>query len=112
MLPTLTDRDYSFRYLAFWKFKKTFLNLRLNLVKKTPSAQTNKLDLKKNPEFISAGGGFGPVSSQLIYATKANENPDRVSITGETRRLPKEISTSFFPQGWLVNSVVFPFEET
>ena len=29
---------------------------------KTPSAQTSKLDFKKYPQFISAGGGFGPVA--------------------------------------------------
>ncbi|XP_070506218.1 carnitine O-palmitoyltransferase 1, liver isoform isoform X2 [Chironomus tepperi] len=29
----------------------------------TPHGQTPKMDLKKNPNFISAGGGFGPVSS-------------------------------------------------
>ncbi len=28
----------------------------------TPHQQTEKLDLSKNPELISAGGGFGPVS--------------------------------------------------
>lgn len=28
----------------------------------TPHGQTPKMDLKKNPNFISAGGGFGPVS--------------------------------------------------
>lgn len=28
----------------------------------TPSSQTNKIDLKKYPEFMSAGGGFGPVA--------------------------------------------------
>ena len=27
----------------------------------TPPSQTNKLDFKKHPEHISAGGGFGPV---------------------------------------------------
>lgn len=28
----------------------------------TPSAQTSKIDFKKYPQFISAGGGFGPVA--------------------------------------------------
>lgn len=28
----------------------------------TPHQQTNKLDLAKHPEHISAGGGFGPVA--------------------------------------------------
>jgi len=28
----------------------------------TPHQQTDKLDLAKNPELISAGGGFGPVA--------------------------------------------------
>jgi carnitine O-palmitoyltransferase 1 len=28
----------------------------------TPHGQTNKMDLKKNPNCISAGGGFGPVA--------------------------------------------------
>lgn len=28
----------------------------------TPHQQTNKLDLVKHPEHISAGGGFGPVA--------------------------------------------------
>lgn len=28
----------------------------------TPHQQTDKLDLVTNPEFISAGGGFGPVA--------------------------------------------------
>lgn len=28
----------------------------------TPASQTNKLDLNKYPEFISGGGGFGPVA--------------------------------------------------
>ncbi len=29
----------------------------------TPTSQTTKIDLKKHPEFMSAGGGFGPVSN-------------------------------------------------
>ena len=29
----------------------------------TPHQQTDKLDLTKNPDLISAGGGFGPVSA-------------------------------------------------
>lgn len=28
----------------------------------TPHGQTSKMDLKKNPNFISPGGGFGPVA--------------------------------------------------
>ena len=28
----------------------------------TPHGQTNRLDLSKNPDCISAGGGFGPVA--------------------------------------------------
>lgn len=31
-------------------------------ITKTPSSQTNKIDTNKNPEYLSAGGGFGPVA--------------------------------------------------
>lgn len=31
----------------------------------TPHQQTDKLDLARNPDMISAGGGFGPVSLKL-----------------------------------------------
>ena len=31
----------------------------------TPHQQTDKLDLTRNPDMISAGGGFGPVSVTL-----------------------------------------------
>jgi len=32
-----------------------------NLILQTPHQQTDKLDLHKYPDHISAGGGFGPV---------------------------------------------------
>lgn len=34
----------------------------ISILLQTPYQQTDKLDLNKNPEYISAGGGFGPVS--------------------------------------------------
>jgi len=34
------------------------------VVCQTPHQQTDKFDLRKNPNLISGGGGFGPVSRQ------------------------------------------------
>lgn len=42
-----------------WFSLKTFL---IFFILQTPHQQTNKLDLAKHPEHISAGGGFGPVA--------------------------------------------------
>ena len=36
----------------------------------SPSNQTNMLDLNKHPEFVSAGGGFGPVSKKIQLLLK------------------------------------------
>lgn len=42
-----------FKFIFYIKYISIF---------KTPSAQTNKIDVQKHPEFITAGGGFGPVA--------------------------------------------------
>jgi len=37
-------------------------DVNFSVVFQTPHQQTDKLDLHSNPSYISAGGGFGPVS--------------------------------------------------
>ena len=54
----------------YLKIESPFLNKVLHepwrlSTSQTPSQQTGKLDFNKNPEKISGGGGFGPVSSYL-----------------------------------------------
>lgn len=51
----------------YFHLDSPFLNEVLNepwrlSTSQTPYQQTDKLDLNKNPEYISAGGGFGPVA--------------------------------------------------
>uniref|UniRef100_A0A1I8FK21 Carn_acyltransf domain-containing protein n=1 Tax=Macrostomum lignano TaxID=282301 RepID=A0A1I8FK21_9PLAT len=43
----------------------------------TPHGQTNVLDLEKHPDFLSAGGGFGPVSQDGYVASAATRRDSK-----------------------------------
>jgi carnitine O-palmitoyltransferase 1 len=76
----------------------------------TPASQTNLIDFTKHPEYISAGGGFGPVSedgygvSYIVYenmiffhvsSKKSSENTDSVRFCNGISKAMQDLKEMF-----------------
>ncbi|GAB6018551.1 hypothetical protein CHUAL_000246 [Chamberlinius hualienensis] len=62
----------------------------------TPHGQTNQLDLKKNPECISAGGGFGPVADDGYGVSYIIAGEDVIFFHISSKRSSPETDSSRF----------------
>lgn len=64
----------------------------------TPHGQTPKMDLKKNPHCISAGGGFGPVSTDGYGVSYIIAGEDLIFFHISSQKSCKQTSSDGFAQ--------------
>lgn len=64
----------------------------------TPHGQTNKMDLKKNPNCISAGGGFGPVADDGYGVSYIVAGEDLLFFHISSKNSCKQTSSERFSQ--------------
>jgi carnitine O-palmitoyltransferase 1 len=64
----------------------------------TPHGQTNKMDLKKNPNCISAGGGFGPVADDGYGVSYIVAGEDLLFFHISSKRSCPQTSSDRFAQ--------------
>lgn len=64
----------------------------------TPSNQTSKVDFKKNPELISAGGGFGPVADDGYGVSYIVMGEDRIFFHISSKKSSEKTDSYRFGQ--------------
>ncbi|KAI5701945.1 hypothetical protein M8J75_014923 [Diaphorina citri] len=64
----------------------------------TPHGQTNRLDLKKHPKCISAGGGFGPVADDGYGVSYIVAGEDLIFFHISSKKSSQDTDSSRFAQ--------------
>jgi len=64
----------------------------------TPHGQANLIDLRKNPEYVSAGGGFGPVADDGYGVSYIIAGEDTIFFHISSKRSSPETDSSRFAQ--------------
>lgn len=100
------DRHLFALYVAsVWRekpsdFLKEVLNFKWALsTSQTPYNQTNAWDLKNNPNKVSAGGGFGPVSDDGYGVSYIIGGEDTISFHVASKK-SSDVTVSYGRGGW------------
>lgn len=64
----------------------------------TPHGQASLIDLRKNPEYVSAGGGFGPVADDGYGVSYIIAGEDTIFFHISSKRSSPETDSSRFAQ--------------